>query len=79
MSSSLLQPNNDTNVNAPTIGTAILKSRGLFVDGYWYWISIGALVVFALLFNMLFILSLTFLNRKLLVHITNLIFHFHMS
>ncbi|KAG6497045.1 hypothetical protein ZIOFF_044931 [Zingiber officinale] len=55
-------PNNDTNVNAPTIGTAILKSRGLFVDGYWYWISIGALVGFALLFNMLFILSLTFLN-----------------
>ncbi|WOL15669.1 hypothetical protein Cni_G24450 [Canna indica] len=55
-------PNNDPNIDAATVGTAILKSRGLFVNDYWYWISIGALIGFAILFNTLFILSLTYLN-----------------
>ncbi|CAL9078900.1 unnamed protein product [Musa textilis] len=55
-------PNNDTNIHEATVGTAILKSRGMFVNGYWYWISVGALIGFAILFNILFILSLTYLN-----------------
>ncbi|CAD5163531.1 unnamed protein product [Musa acuminata subsp. malaccensis] len=55
-------PNNDANIDAATVGTAILKSRGMFVNGYWYWVSIGALIGFVILFNILFILSLTFLN-----------------
>ncbi|PKA58251.1 ABC transporter G family member 39 [Apostasia shenzhenica] len=55
-------PNNDPSINAPTIGKAILKSRSFFVNGYWYWISIGALHGFAILFNVLFILALTYLD-----------------
>ncbi|PKA67166.1 ABC transporter G family member 39 [Apostasia shenzhenica] len=55
-------PNNDPNINEPTIGKAILKSRAMFVNGYWYWICIGALYGFAILFNILFILALTYLN-----------------
>ncbi|KAA8550206.1 hypothetical protein F0562_001890 [Nyssa sinensis] len=46
----------------PTVGKTLLKDRGLFVDEYWYWICIGALIGFSLLFNVLFIAALTFLN-----------------
>ncbi|KAK8959475.1 ABC transporter G family member 34 [Platanthera guangdongensis] len=56
------KPNNDSNINESTIGKAILKSRSMFVNGYWYWISIGALFGFTVLFNICFILALTYLN-----------------
>ncbi|KAL5583156.1 hypothetical protein UlMin_015598 [Ulmus minor] len=46
----------------PTIGKTLLKERGLFVDQNWYWIGVGALFGFSLLFNILFIAALTFLN-----------------
>ncbi|XAR60103.1 Iron-chelate-transporting ATPase [Bertholletia excelsa] len=45
-----------------TVGKSLLKERGYFVDEYWYWICIGALVGFSLLFNVLFIAALTFLK-----------------
>nr|XP_011459272.1 PREDICTED: pleiotropic drug resistance protein 2-like [Fragaria vesca subsp. vesca] len=46
----------------PTIGKTLLKERGLFLDEYWYWICIGALSAYSLLFNVLFIAALTFLK-----------------
>ncbi|KAI5057345.1 hypothetical protein GOP47_0027360 [Adiantum capillus-veneris] len=49
-------------VDAQTIGAAILKARGFFTEDYWYWISIGALIGFAILYNVLFALALTYLN-----------------
>ncbi|XP_028768400.1 pleiotropic drug resistance protein 2-like [Neltuma alba] len=55
-------PNNDTRISEPTVGKALLKSRGLFTEESWYWISVGALLGFSLLFNILFILALTYLN-----------------
>ncbi|RHN48647.1 putative sulfate-transporting ATPase [Medicago truncatula] len=58
------KPNTDTRIDAPTVGKVLLKARGLFTEDYWYWICIGALIGFSLLFNLLFILSLTYLNRK---------------
>ncbi|KAK6926633.1 ABC-2 type transporter [Dillenia turbinata] len=51
-----------TDSSQPTVGKTLLKERGLFVDEYWYWICIGALMGFSLLFNVLFVLALTFLN-----------------
>ncbi|KAF4389693.1 hypothetical protein F8388_009826 [Cannabis sativa] len=45
-----------------TLGEEALKSRGLNFDGYLYWISLGALVGFFILFNVGFILSLSFLK-----------------
>ncbi|KAJ4721742.1 Pleiotropic drug resistance ABC transporter [Melia azedarach] len=45
-----------------TIGQTILESRGLNFDGYLYWISLGALFGFALLFNIGFVLALSFLR-----------------
>ncbi|KAF5931063.1 hypothetical protein HYC85_031936 [Camellia sinensis] len=45
-----------------SVGKTILKSRGLFREEYWYWICIGALLAYSLLFNGLFIAALTYLN-----------------
>ncbi|KAB1215924.1 Pleiotropic drug resistance protein 2 [Morella rubra] len=50
------------NSNQPTVGKTLLKARGLFTEEYWYWICIAALLGFSLLFNVLFIAALTFLN-----------------
>ncbi|GMN19450.1 hypothetical protein TIFTF001_045189 [Ficus carica] len=46
------------------LGVTIMKSRGFFPHAYWYWISIGALFGFVLLFNICFTLALTYLNRE---------------
>nr|POE87236.1 pleiotropic drug resistance protein 3 [Quercus suber] len=45
-----------------TIGQEILKSRGLNFDGYLYWISLGALFGFTIVFNIGYILALSFLK-----------------
>ncbi|XP_062091838.1 pleiotropic drug resistance protein 2-like isoform X4 [Humulus lupulus] len=55
-------PNNDSRISQPTVGKALLKARGMFTEDYWYWICIGALFGFSLLFNICFIAALTFLN-----------------
>lgn len=73
---SLLQNNTDASISASTVGTAFLKSRGMFTSGYWYWLAIGALIGFIILFNILFVLSITYLNRKLHILIRTSIFHF---
>ncbi|XP_041002182.1 pleiotropic drug resistance protein 1-like [Juglans microcarpa x Juglans regia] len=44
------------------LGLVILKTREFFPHAYWYWISVGALTGFTLLFNFLYTLSLTYLN-----------------
>jgi hypothetical protein len=61
---SLLQPNPDPNTPEPTVGKVLLGARGMFKEDYWYWICVGALLGFSLLFNICFMLALTFLNRK---------------
>ncbi|MFS7986455.1 putative ABC-type sulfate transporter [Helianthus anomalus] len=45
-----------------TIGQQTLQSRGLDFEGYYYWISLGALFGFVLLFNIGFILALSYLK-----------------
>ncbi|KAG8647080.1 pleiotropic drug resistance protein 2 isoform X1 [Manihot esculenta] len=55
-------PNPDPRIDAPTVGKVLLKSRGFFTDDYWFWICIGALFAFSLLFNVLFIVALSYLN-----------------
>ncbi|KAI6674140.1 hypothetical protein NL676_002046 [Syzygium grande] len=54
--------NLDPRINETTVGKVLLKSRGFFVEDYWFWICIGALFGFSLLFNILFIAALTWLN-----------------
>ncbi|KAF8396443.1 hypothetical protein HHK36_018062 [Tetracentron sinense] len=55
-------PNTDPRFPQPTVGKILLKQRGMFLEDYWYWICIGALVGFSLLFNVLFVAALTYLN-----------------
>ncbi|XP_051137169.1 ABC transporter G family member 32-like isoform X2 [Andrographis paniculata] len=45
-----------------SLGEMLLKVRNLFPEGYWYWIGVGALFGYMLLFNALFTLFLTYLN-----------------
>ncbi|XP_057868467.2 ABC transporter G family member 39 [Cryptomeria japonica] len=45
-----------------TLGHAIIEARGLFAEAKFYWISIGALVGFCLIYNILFTLALAYLN-----------------
>ncbi|KAK1306035.1 ABC transporter G family member 34 [Acorus calamus] len=50
------------NIEENTVGKAILKSRGMFTEEHWFWISVLALFGFSLLFNFLTVLALEFFN-----------------
>lgn len=65
------QPVSDPNIHEPTVGKLLLKSRGFFTVNYWYWICIGALIGFTILFNILFIAAIQFLNRKSSSHFSS--------
>jgi hypothetical protein len=47
-----------------TLGRRILMDRGLNFSSYFYWISIGALIGFIMLFNIGFATGLTVKRRK---------------
>lgn len=55
------------------VGRNVLQSFGIQQDANGYWIGVAALVVFTILFNFLYTLSLTYLNRKLL-HYLHILF-----
>ncbi|KAK3416807.1 hypothetical protein EUGRSUZ_H02568 [Eucalyptus grandis] len=54
---------NKVNTNEP-LGIQVLKSRGFFTEAYWYWIGLGALFGFIILFNFGFSVALALLNRR---------------
>ncbi|XP_049354854.1 pleiotropic drug resistance protein 2-like [Solanum verrucosum] len=54
--------NNDTSFSEETVGKVLLKSRSMYSDDYMFWICIIALFAFSFLFNLCFILALTYLN-----------------
>ncbi|XP_030480269.1 pleiotropic drug resistance protein 1 isoform X1 [Cannabis sativa] len=45
------------------LGIEVLESQGFFTKSYWYWIGLGAVVGYNIIFNILYALSLTFLNQ----------------
>ncbi|XP_042514692.1 ABC transporter G family member 39-like isoform X1 [Macadamia integrifolia] len=51
------QPN-----SSETLGLQVLKSRGNFTSSSWLWIGALALIGFILVFNVIFILALAYLN-----------------
>ncbi|KAI7730029.1 hypothetical protein M8C21_019980 [Ambrosia artemisiifolia] len=55
-------PNPDPRINESTVGRVLLSSRGMFKSDYMFWICIGALVAYSLMFTVFFILALTYLN-----------------
>ncbi|KAL8537692.1 hypothetical protein ACS0TY_012730 [Phlomoides rotata] len=48
--------------NTTRLGIAILRNFNISSDKNWYWIGVGGLIGFTLLFNILFTLSLMFLS-----------------
>ncbi|KAK1312432.1 putative pleiotropic drug resistance protein 7 [Acorus calamus] len=44
------------------LGVSILKSRGVFPEAKWYWISIGAQAGFIVVFNVCYTLALKYFN-----------------
>ncbi|XP_057859925.2 ABC transporter G family member 42 isoform X2 [Cryptomeria japonica] len=48
--------------NTTNLGVAALESRGIYSRGYWYWLGASALLGFIVLFNVLYTLSLAYLN-----------------
>ncbi|XP_020223726.1 pleiotropic drug resistance protein 1-like [Cajanus cajan] len=44
------------------LGVQYLESRAFFTHSYWYWLGIGALVGYTLLFNMIYGFALEFLD-----------------
>ena len=63
----------DPTVSTDTLGVQVLKARGIFVDPNWYWIGVGALLGYIMLFNVLFIVFLDLLDREYLVSCDSLI------
>ncbi|CAH1430816.1 unnamed protein product [Lactuca virosa] len=55
-------PNPDPRINEPTVGKVLLSSRGMFMNDYMFWVCVGALCAYSLLFTIFFILALTYLN-----------------
>lgn len=45
-----------------SLGRTTLEHRGVFPHAYWYWLGLGALVGYVLLFNFLYTVTLTYLN-----------------
>ncbi|XP_047051186.1 ABC transporter G family member 41-like [Lolium rigidum] len=53
----------ESTVSGVTLGRRILMDRGLDFSSYFYWISVGAMIGFILLFNVGFAIGLTIKNR----------------
>ncbi|KAG8087193.1 hypothetical protein GUJ93_ZPchr0010g8360 [Zizania palustris] len=45
-----------------TLGVEVLKSRGMFTEAKWYWIGVGALFGYVIVFNILFTIALSYLK-----------------
>ncbi|CAO2165489.1 unnamed protein product [Urochloa humidicola] len=52
----------NSHVSNDTLGVQSLNSRGVFPEARWYWIGLGALIGFVMLFNCLFTLALAYLK-----------------
>lgn len=63
----------DPSVSTDTLGVQVLKARGIFTDPNWYWIGVGALLGYIMLFNVLFIVFLDLLDREYLLSHDSLI------
>ena len=47
-----------------SVGVSTLTNYGQFPHAYWYWIGIGALTGFYILFNVMFTLGLAYMPGK---------------
>ncbi|EPS72570.1 hypothetical protein M569_02187, partial [Genlisea aurea] len=47
-----------------SLGIQVLKTGQFFTESYWYFIGLGALICMSLLYNLGYVLALSFLNRE---------------
>ncbi|KAJ4821925.1 hypothetical protein Tsubulata_041743 [Turnera subulata] len=47
------------------LGSAVLRNYDVYENEKWYWIGVGAVTGFAILFNVLFTMTLAYFSRKL--------------
>ncbi|CAM6100567.1 unnamed protein product [Calypogeia fissa] len=52
----------ETNPQPHTLGIQFLKNAGLFPRGYWYWLTIGVMIGYTVLFNLGFTFVLSVLD-----------------
>ncbi|XP_021764496.1 ABC transporter G family member 32-like isoform X1 [Chenopodium quinoa] len=52
----------DKPVGNSRLGEAVLRSRSLFTESYWYWIGVGVMVAYTVLFNVMFTFNLNYLH-----------------
>ncbi|GLJ44167.1 hypothetical protein SUGI_0921640 [Cryptomeria japonica] len=45
-----------------TLGVYVLKSRGIFPEGYWYWLGVAALLAYTFFFNICYTIALAYLK-----------------
>ncbi|KAH0929875.1 hypothetical protein HID58_015602 [Brassica napus] len=57
-----VEENRAGNHTTDSLGVALLRERSLFTENYWYWIGVGALLGYTILFNLLFTVFLAYLN-----------------
>ncbi|XP_054822130.1 ABC transporter G family member 32-like isoform X2 [Prosopis cineraria] len=50
------------NQSSYPLGEALLRERSLYAEGYWYWIGVGAMIGYTVLFNTLFTIFLAYLK-----------------
>ncbi|XAR64952.1 Iron-chelate-transporting ATPase [Bertholletia excelsa] len=55
-------PNPEPRIPEPTVGKALLKARGMFVDDYMYWVCVIVLLGVSVIFSIGFIAALTYLD-----------------
>lgn len=48
-----------------TLGHKVMHNFGIHQNAYLYWLGVGTLAGYIILFNTLYTLALTYLNRKL--------------
>lgn len=61
------------NGSTRTLGEQILVNGGIFPHKYWYWLGAGVLLAYIFLFNTMYTIVLTWLNRKFLMSFSFLI------
>ncbi|KAL8521837.1 hypothetical protein ACS0TY_012121 [Phlomoides rotata] len=49
-------------VNGTKLGESVMLNRGFYPQSYWYWIGVAACTGFVFIYNICYLLSLTFLN-----------------
>ncbi|GKA36475.1 pleiotropic drug resistance protein 1-like protein [Tanacetum coccineum] len=52
----------DTPINGTTLGKQTILARAFFAEAYWYWIGIGGLIASILIYNLLYVVSLSLLG-----------------